>query len=100
MSKKEHKAINEKSTRETFDRWLQECGNDLFDYGGILSCAGSDGPDIHKNDLDGIPFNVPEAIDQYLFEDGYYEHQKVIMGEVDYNPPTTHYIDWFNENIK
>ena len=91
--------INEKSTRETFLRWLDECGNDLFDYDGILSCSGSDGPDIHKDNLDGVPFNQPEEIEKLLNRERIYEGGKVIMGTTDYNPPTVHYVDWLNENI-
>ena len=89
---------NEKSTRETFLQWLMECGNDLFAYDEILSCSGSDGPDIDEDGLDGIPFNAPEAIEEYLIEEGYYEPQTVIMGTTKYNPPTVHYIDWLNKN--
>ena len=95
------KAIkNEKSTEKTFLQWLEECGNDLFCYDGLLSCCGSDGPDIDENGLDGIPFDVPEAIEEYLIEEGYYEPQTVIMGTTTYNPPTVHYIDWLNKNVK
>lgn len=88
---------NDKSTQETFLRWLDECGNDLFYYDGLLSCSGSDGPDIGEDNLDGIPFNCPEAIEEYLIEEGYYEKQMVIMGSTEYNPPAIHYIDWFNK---
>ena len=40
------------------------------------------------------------TIEEYLIEEGYYEKQMVIMGSTEYNPPTVHYIDWFNKNIK
>lgn len=90
---------NSKSTQETFLRWLDECGNDLFYYDGLLSCNGSDGPDIHEDNLDGVPFNMPEAIEEYLSERRFYEPKKVMMSTTDYNPPTMHYIDWFNKNV-
>ena len=89
--------MENKSTFNTFLQWLEECGNDLFIYDEILSCSGSDGPDISEDGLDGIPFSCPEAIEEYLIEEGYYEKQKVIMGTTDYNPPTIHYIDWLIE---
>ena len=82
------------STLDTFLEWLYECGNDLFYCSGVLSCAGSDGPDIGEDNLDGIPFNCPEAIEEYLIEGGYYEKHMVIMGSTEYNPPVVHYIDW------
>ena len=90
---------NDKSTQETFLRWLDECGNDLFYYDGLLSCSGSDGPDIGEDNLDGILFSCPEAIEEYLIEEGYYEKHMVIMDSTEYNPPTVHYIDWFNKNV-
>ena len=91
---------NKKSTRGTFEQWLDECGNDLFIYDGLLSCSGSDGPPVRKDNLDGVPFNVPEAIEEYLIEEAFYEPDMVICGEVEYNPPTVHYIDWFNKKFK
>ena len=53
--------------------------------------------DIHKNDLEGIPFNVPCAIEEYLIEAGYYESSLVMMGSVYYNAPVVHYIDWLEQ---
>ena len=96
-NKKDPVPRNEKSTRDTFLKWLEECGNDLMDYDGLLSCSGSDGPTISKDNLDGIPFNCPEAIEEYLIEEEYYVKQMVIMGTTEYNPPTVHYIDWLNK---
>jgi hypothetical protein len=90
----------EKSTKKTFLAWLSECGNDLFDYGGVLSCSGSDGPNITEEKLGKVRFDRPEQIEDYLIEEGYYERQMVMCGEVEYKPPVVHYIDWFNNNIK
>ena len=88
---------NEKSTLDTFSKWLKECGNGLFIYYDVLSCCGSDGPDIYEDSLDGLPFNCPEAIEEYLIEEGYYEKQIVNIDQ-EYNPPTVHYIDWLIKN--
>ena len=65
--------MENKSTFNAFLQWLEECGNDLFVYDELLSCSGSDGPDISEDGLDGIPFSCPEAIEEYLIEEGYYE---------------------------
>lgn len=79
--------------RETFLKWLSECGNDLFCINDILSCAGSDGPDVTEKKLDDVPFSNPERIEKYLKENGYYKAMTVNMG-MRYNPPRVHYLEW------
>jgi len=100
MAKKAKKnySVNEKSTRETFIKWLEECGNDLQYYSGVLSCSGSDGPDITKDKVGKAHFNMPEEIEDYLQDEGLYEEMDVMCGEAHYNPPTIHYLDWFKKN--
>ncbi len=108
MSKKVYK-IDNRSTIETFLRWLDECGNDLINLDGILSLGGiTDGPDIvsdcldiHEEDEDGnfgryIDFNKPEEVDDFLNYDEYYDSGHRWYGE--YLAPSIHYIDWFKKN--
>lgn len=93
--------IDERSTDKTFDEWLSECGNDLCNFGGILSCSGSDGPNISKEKVGKAHFNMPLEVEQFLIDEGLYEKKKVMCSEYyNYNPPTKHYIDWFNEKYK
>ena len=99
MTKKNYK-LDKRSTVETFEQWLSECGNDLGNYDNILSCSGAtDGPDIGFDSLDteegSIDFNKPEEIDDYLSDNDYYESGHNWWG--DYKAPEKHYLDWFNE---
>ncbi len=106
MSKKKNKEkksnyqVNNKSTRETFLKWLGECGNNLQYYSGVLSCCGSDGPDITKDKVGSAHFNIPEEVENYLQTEGLYEEQDVMCGEYHYIPPTIHYLDWFRGNYE
>lgn len=91
--------INDKSTKNTFLKWLDECGRDLgvFEYSKnnvVLSCSGSDGPTIGENSIDGVPYNNPEALDKWLEEEGLYEPFDNEFVEYN-NPPSTKYLDWF-----
>ena len=96
--KKNYK-INNRSTRETFLRWLKECGgiNSLMYFQGVLSCCGSDGPKITLEKVGKAHFNIPEEIEDYLQDEGLYEEMDVICGMIHYSPPSKHYIDWFKE---
>jgi hypothetical protein len=105
MSKKKNKEkkssykIDNRSTRETFLKWLDECGNDLLYFSGVLSCCGSDGPNITLDKVGKAHFNMPEEVEDYLQDQGLYEEMDVICDTVHYNPPSKHYIDWFKEKI-
>ena len=89
--KKDNKT--KKSTRATFDQWLDECGNDLSDMYDLLSCCGSNGPEITEKKLAKVPFDKPQDIDAYLQRHGYYKTCPV-HGGIQYNPPTIHYLEW------
>ena len=104
MSKKKKKdkpiysfEIDERSTKDTFLKWLRECGNDLYDYSGILSCSGSDGPDITNEKVGRAHFNKPMEVEMFLISEDLYTSKKVMCDSVDYTAPSKHYIDWFNE---
>lgn len=96
--------IDNRSTKDTFLEWLDKCGNDLcvYEYSRnniILSCAGSDGPTIHNDNIDKVPFNKPEAIDKYLEDEGLYEPFESEF--VTYNNPSkVRYVDWFNRKYR
>lgn len=96
---KEVYPIDERSTYKTFNSWLSECGNDLYNYSGILSFSGSDGPNISKEKVGSAHFRMPQEVEDFLVSEGAYEKQMVMCGEVEYNPPLIHYIDWFNERF-
>ena len=101
-----HKKINKKaekiykvdnrSNQDTFLKWLDECGNDLQYFSGVLSCCGSDGPNITEDKVGKAHFNIPKEVEDYLQDQGLYEKKKV-MFNTNYNPPSEHYIDWFNK---
>ena len=82
-----------KSNRQTFDLWLEKCGGDLSDFDGVLSFSGSDGPKITDTKVGKAHFSNPEEVENFLIEYGAYQKQKV-MFDVEYNPPTIHYLDW------
>lgn len=88
--------VDNRSSRDTFLKWLDECGNDLQYFSGVLSCCGSDGPEITLEKVGKAHFNMPEEIEDYLQDQGLYEKKKVMIN-TNYNPPTIHYIDWFKE---
>jgi len=90
--------IDERSTRKTFDEWLNECGNDLSDSYGVLSFSGSDGEKITDEKVGKAHFNRPDEVEAFLIKEEAYKKQKVMCGMADYNPPTIHYIDWFNKH--
>ena len=90
--------IDERSTRETFDKWCEECGDELGEYSGVLSIAGSDGTVITDTRLGDAPFNNPEAVDQQLKDDGYYEDGWVNMNSYFYHKPKMSYLEWFRKN--
>ena len=92
--------IDERSTYKTFNAWLSECGNDLFNLDGILSCSGSDGPNISKEKVGKAHFNMPLEVEQFLIDEGLYEKQKVMCSDTyNYDPPTIHYIDWLRRKF-
>lgn len=97
---KKNYQVNNKSTRETFLKWLKECGNDLQYFSGLLSCCGSDGPKITEEKVGKAHFNMPEEIEDYLQEQRLYEEMYVIMGSTYYNPPIVHYLNWFKKNYE
>lgn len=92
--------VDNRSSRDTFLKWLDECGgtNSLMYFQGVLSCCGSDGPNITLEKVGKAHFNMPEEIEDYLQDEGLYEEMDVICGTIHYNPPTIHYIDWFKKN--
>lgn len=93
---------------ENFLDWVKNCCEEFEiikckDGNSFLSACGCDGPDITKEglvDFDGnvIPFNDPMAIEKFLTDSGYYEDFENI--ELEYKPPTVHYIDWVNKYSK
>lgn len=87
--------IDNRSTRETFDKWCEECGDDLGEYYGVLSIAGSDGIDITKDKVGNAPFNKPLAVDYELEVNGYYEDALVNLSSYHYHKPKMIYSEWF-----
>lgn len=101
MGKKNYK-LDKRSTRETFEQWLNECcGHNLeiSELGSIniLSCFGvTDGYTVDNDTIAGdVHFNYPQEVEDFLIEEEYYEDKELWCG--DYKAPEKHYIDWFNE---
>lgn len=85
-----------RSTRKTFDQWCQECGDELGEYSGVLSIAGSDGITITDTKVGKAEFCYPEDVDAELESNGYYEEVDVNMGSYHYLPPKMRYPEWFH----
>ena len=84
-----------RSTRETFDQWCEECGDELGEYSGVLSIAGSDGIRLTDTKVGKADFSNPGDVDAELEREGYYEEADVNMGTYHYHPPKMKYSDWF-----
>lgn len=98
MSKKKTSSTNKidkLSSRETFDRWCEECGDNLYDFSGVLSIAGSDGIKLTKDKIGKALFNEPKAVDHELEVNGYYEDCFVNMNTYYYHKPKMKYSEWF-----
>lgn len=87
--------LDMRSTRKTFDQWCEECGDELGEYSGVLSIAGSDGIKITDSKVGKAEFCYPEEVDAELEREGYYEESDVNMGTYHYHPPKMKYSDWF-----
>ena len=91
--------IDPRSTRETFDLWCEECGDDLGVYSGVLSIAGSDGITVTDTKVGDAPINNPAAVDQEFRKEMYYEEGWVNMHSYFYHPPKMTYLEWFNKKF-
>lgn len=92
---RQESVMDKRSTRKTFDRWCEECGDQLGEYSGVLSIAGSDGIRLTDTKVGKADFNYPEDVDSELEKEGYYEETDVNMGTYHYHPPKMKYSDWF-----
>lgn len=86
-----------RSTRKTFDQWCQECGDELGEYSGVLSIAGSDGITITDTKVGKAEFCYPKDVDAELERNGYYEEADVNMHSYHYHPPKMRYSEWFHK---
>lgn len=92
--------IDMRSTRDTFEQWCAECGDELgVIEGGILSIAGSDGIRVTDTKVGSAPINCPAAVDQELEAQGYYEERPVNMDSYYYHKPKMTYLEWFNKKF-
>ena len=95
--------MKKQSSFETFCEWLDECCQEASLYimemppNYILSWAGSDGPDIKGEKMDGIPFSRPDKIDKLLKDEGYYKNTPASPYFGPRKAPKVHYLDWFNK---
>ena len=99
------RVIHPSANKNTFLTWVKQYGNDLYIMGSgcdmILSFSGSDGPKITTETIsDGnlrAHFDSPKEIEDFLIAENVYEKMMVMCGSVSYDPPTKHYLEWFNE---
>lgn len=91
---------DDRSTYDTFCQWCEECGDELYpDFYGVLSRAGSDGIEMDKTKIGGIPYCDVAAVDKMLEEDGYYEDEWVNVHSTFCLKPKMTYLEWFNQKF-
>ena len=83
------------STRATFDEWCEECGDELYEFYGVLSIGGSDGISMSNTKVGKAKYSDIYAVDKELEDNGYYEDGVANMGSYDFKAPTMKYSEWF-----